>query len=61
MATAQMQQEIQKKVLKVTKEQQEILTEQTGVEPSLSEDELKKYLEKVLQEVKTLRDPNRQN
>ena len=32
------------RVLKITKEQQEALTEQTGVEPSLTEDEVKQYL-----------------
>jgi len=42
--TAQMEQEIEKTVLKITKEQQETLTEQTGVEPSLTEDEVKQYL-----------------
>jgi hypothetical protein len=61
MAKAQMQQEIQKRVLKVTREQEEILREQTEVELSLSEDELKKYLEEVLQEVKKFHDSNKQH
>ena len=39
--TAQMEQEIEKTVLKIAKEEQQVLTEQTGVEPSLTEDEVK--------------------
>jgi len=34
--TAQMEQEIEKRVLKVAKEQQDVLTEQSGIESSLS-------------------------
>jgi hypothetical protein len=53
--TAQMEQDIEKTVLKIAKEQQEVLTEQTGVEPSLTEDEVKEYLDTVLLEVKKMR------
>jgi len=53
--TAQMGQQIEKNVLKVTREQQDILAEQTGVEPSLTEDEVKDYLETVIVEVKKIR------
>jgi hypothetical protein len=45
-------QEIELKVLEVTKELKEILAEQTGVPPSLTEDEIKQYLSEVLTEVK---------
>ena len=38
--TAQMELEIEKTVLKIGKEQQETLAEQTGVEPSLTEEGL---------------------
>ena len=39
--TAQMEQEIQKTGPKIAKEEQQVLTEQTRVEPSLTEDEVK--------------------
>jgi hypothetical protein len=48
-----MEQEIQK-LLKIAKEEQEALTEQTGVEPSLTEDELEEYLKDVILEVKEM-------
>jgi uncharacterized membrane protein YidH (DUF202 family) len=47
-----MQQEIERRVLRIIKKQHEALTEQTGVEPSLTEDEIKQYLDTVLLEVK---------
>jgi hypothetical protein len=59
--TAQMEQQIQTRVLKVTKKQQEIPTEQTGVEPSLSEDDIKQYLKEVLQKVGKLHHEKNQN
>jgi hypothetical protein len=37
-------------VLKVVKEQKEVLEEQTGIPPSVTKDEMKKYLDEVLQE-----------
>jgi hypothetical protein len=59
--TAQMEQEIQTRVLKVAKEQQDVLTEQTGVEPSLSQDDIKEYLNEVLDEAKKLHNGKNQN
>jgi hypothetical protein len=50
--TAQMEQEIEKRVLKVAREQQDVLTEQSGIESSLSEKDMKEYLEQVIKEVK---------
>jgi hypothetical protein len=44
-------QDIEKTVLKIVKEQQEVLTTQTGVDPSLSEDEVREYLDTILLEV----------
>jgi hypothetical protein len=58
--TAQMEKDIEKTVLKIAKEEQEVLTEQTGVEPSLAEDELREYLEDVLLEVKEMRGKERE-
>ena len=50
--TAQMEQEIEKRVLKIAREQQDVLTEESGIESSLSEKDMKEYLEQVIEEVK---------
>jgi len=50
--TAQMEQEIEKRVLKVAREQQEVLRERSGIESSLTEKDMKEYLEQVIKEVK---------
>jgi hypothetical protein len=50
--TAQMEQEIEKRVLKVAREQQDVLTEESGIESSLTEKDMKEYLEQVIKEVK---------
>lgn len=47
-----MEQEMQQRVLKIAKEQEEVLTEQTGIEPSLNEEDMKQYLVEVLQEIR---------
>jgi signal transduction histidine kinase len=52
--TAQVRQEIERRVLQDTKEQQKLLTEKTGVQPSISEYEMKRYLGDVLKEIKVL-------
>ena len=52
MGSAQMEQELQKRVLTIAKKNSDIMTEETGVEPSLSEDDMKQYLEEVLKEIK---------
>lgn len=59
--TAQTEQQIEKTVLKITKEQEDILAEQTGVEPSMTEDEVREYLETVLLEVKKLHDKEKKD
>jgi len=41
--------------LKVAKEQEDALREQTGIEPSLSEEDMKQYLEQVIEEIKKSR------
>jgi hypothetical protein len=53
MGTAQMEQELQKRVLTIAKKNSDIMTEETGVKPSLNEDDMKQYLEEVLKEIKT--------
>jgi hypothetical protein len=50
--TAQMEQELQKRVLTIAKENSDNMVEETGVQPSLSENDMKKYLEEVLVEIK---------
>ena len=50
--TAQMEQELQKRVLDITKKTSKTMMEESGVQPSLSEDDMKYYLQEVLQEIK---------
>jgi signal transduction histidine kinase len=53
--TPQMKEEIERRALNAAKEQQSVLLEQTGIEPSLTERDMKQYLGTVLKEVKTLK------
>jgi hypothetical protein len=48
-----MEQELERKVLDIAKKNSEAMMEESGVQPSLSEDDMKSYLKEVLQEVKT--------
>jgi hypothetical protein len=50
--SAQMEQELQTRVLTIAKKNSDIMTEETGVQPSLSEDDMKQYLEEVLKEIR---------
>jgi hypothetical protein len=50
--TALMENELQRRIIKLTKEQKEILTQQTGIEPSLDEDQVKQYIVEVIKEIK---------
>ena len=45
-----MEHEIQRRVIKITKENQDRMTEETGFKSSLDEDDIKQYLEQVLRE-----------
>jgi hypothetical protein len=49
---AQMEDELQRRVIKIVKEQHDVLTHQTGIDPSLDEHELKQYLYETIQEIK---------
>jgi hypothetical protein len=51
--TAQLEQEIVKRVVTVAKKHSVSITEKTGVQPSLSEDDMKLYMTEVLREIKT--------
>jgi hypothetical protein len=53
--TAQMEQELEWKVLRVAKKHTYTLGQETGIEPSLTGDDLKQYLQEVLSEVKVHR------
>jgi signal transduction histidine kinase len=53
--TPQMKQEIERRVLNTAKEQQSVLLEQTGIETSLTERDMKQYLGTVLKEIKILK------
>ena len=46
-----MEQEIQKKVITVTRQNQDRITEESGIESSLTEGDMKEYLEQVIREV----------
>jgi hypothetical protein len=49
---AQMEEEIQTKVIAFTKRNQDRMTEETGIQSSLTEEDMKEYLEQVIREVK---------
>jgi DNA-binding protein Fis len=49
---AQMEQEIQQMVIKFTKQNQDKMAEESGVYSSLTEDDVKVYLEQVIKEVR---------
>jgi hypothetical protein len=54
---AQMEQQIQRKVVEFTKRNQDKMTEETGIQSSLSEEDVKDYLQKVIREVKKQKTP----
>ena len=47
-----MQKEVESRVIKVVKAQSIELEDQTGSKPSLTDDEIKEYLDRVLKEIK---------
>jgi hypothetical protein len=51
-ASAEMQKEVESRVIKVVKAQSTEIEDQTGSKPSLTDDEIKEYLDKVLKEIK---------
>jgi hypothetical protein len=51
-ATAQMEKEIQTKVVETTKRLSRYISEETGIESSLKEEDIKKYCKQVLAEIK---------
>ena len=55
MGTAQMEGELQTRVLKTAKIASDSMAEETGVESSMSEDDMKDYMEIVMNELKDKR------
>jgi hypothetical protein len=58
---AQMEQQIQKRVVEFTKLSQERMAEESGIQSSLTEDDIKQYLEQVIKEVKKPQKKNDRN
>jgi hypothetical protein len=50
--TAQVQQEIERKVMTFTRKTRDSMVEETGIAPSLNDPDIKKYLEEVISEVR---------
>jgi hypothetical protein len=53
--TAQMQQEIERRVMTFTRKTRDSMVEETGITPSISDEDIKKYLDDVLLEVRKKR------
>jgi hypothetical protein len=54
--TAQMEEEMNKKILIIVKEQDEILNEQTGIHQEVSKEKLNQYMDEVLTELKQFKE-----
>jgi hypothetical protein len=52
-ATAEMEHELETAILKVAKKQKETIIEDSGIEPSLTMEDAKQYLDDVLVEIKS--------
>lgn len=50
--TTQMEQEIQRRVLTISKQTQTSMVDETGIQSSMTDDDMKQYLEQVIREVK---------
>jgi hypothetical protein len=56
--TAHMEQEIQKRVVTITKQNQDRMAEESGIQSSLTEEDMKEYLQQVIKEIETARRGN---
>ncbi|MDQ6862260.1 MAG: hypothetical protein M3044_00400 [Thermoproteota archaeon] len=56
--SAHMEQEIQKKVLEFTKRNKDRMAEETGIQSSLTEEDMKSYLQEVIKEIQNARRGN---
>jgi DNA-binding protein Fis len=52
---AQIEQEIQKKVITITRQNQERMAEETGIQSSITEEDMKSYLQEVMKEIEKMR------
>jgi len=57
-STAQIEQDIQSRVIKMTKENQDIMLSETGVQTSLTDEDVKQYLHEVLTEINKTKKTN---
>jgi intergrase/recombinase len=53
MAAAQLRQETEKRVLGIIEKEREVIKEQTGIQPSLEQKDVKSYLDSVLLEIQS--------
>ena len=60
MADAQLGQETEKRVLDIIEKEREIIKEQTGIQPSLEQKDVKSYLDSVLLEIQSKKKENNQ-
>ena len=60
MGAAQLGQETERKVLDIIEKEREIINEQTGIEPSLEQKDVKTYLDSVLLEIQSKKEKNNQ-
>ena len=49
--TAVMESELQKRVMEMTKQHRNVLTQQTGIESTFSDEDAKNYLHEVMEEI----------
>ena len=50
--TAQMEQQIQRRVIAFTKQNQDKLVEETGIQSTVTEEEMRQYVDQVIEEVR---------
>ena len=53
-----MEQEIQKRVITITKQNQDRMAEESGIQSSLTEEDMKSYLQEVIEEIQKVRRGN---
>ncbi len=53
--TAEMEQELQNRISKISREQEEALKEKAGVKYSMSEEDVKEYVEELVEEMRKVR------
>lgn len=56
--TAEMEQEIQRRVLRFSKKTKDYMEDKTGIRTSIDDDDIKRYLDEVLVELKRKRNNN---